>query len=305
MRPFRLVITEVPVQGMVWERMTDTHVIASQRFLVDPAGPGPLRVDPATPRARRRSPTLARVLIPRAFHVERDSLRKPRDGSLTGGVGTAPVSGRGPSWWAGRPGTPNLNVDTLTPDEGAAVVKRIALAAGVAVAAALALTSCVRLVQNGFDDKHSVSDQVTEVRLQNGSGDVTVRSKDGATETEIRRRVEYPKDTDKPGGVSHRMEGSTLVLDGCGSRCSVDYEVTVPSKDVRITGRNSSGDVLLEGVASVEVEIGSGDATVRDVAGVRQHRQRLGRPGRDRRRRRLRRPRSAPATPGWRTCAAG
>ncbi|GAA1268550.1 hypothetical protein GCM10009634_09680 [Saccharothrix xinjiangensis] len=35
-RPFRLVITEVPVQGLVWERMTDTHVIASQRFLSDP-----------------------------------------------------------------------------------------------------------------------------------------------------------------------------------------------------------------------------------------------------------------------------
>lgn len=36
-RPFRLVITEVPVQGLVWERLTDTHVIASRRFLSDPA----------------------------------------------------------------------------------------------------------------------------------------------------------------------------------------------------------------------------------------------------------------------------
>jgi hypothetical protein len=148
------------------------------------------------------------------------------------------------------------------------VVKRIALVAGVAVAAALALSSCVRLVQNGFDDQHSVSDQVAEIRLQNGSGNVVVRSRDGAAETEVRRRVEYPKDADKPSGVSHRMEGSTLVLDGCGSRCSVNYEVTVPSKDVRITGGNSSGDVRLEGVASVEVEVGSGDTTVRDVAGV-------------------------------------
>lgn len=40
-RPFRLVITEVPVQGMVWERMTETHVIASQRFLVDPTRSAP------------------------------------------------------------------------------------------------------------------------------------------------------------------------------------------------------------------------------------------------------------------------
>ncbi|ONI82737.1 hypothetical protein ALI22I_39820 [Saccharothrix sp. ALI-22-I] len=136
------------------------------------------------------------------------------------------------------------------------------------MAAAVALTSCVRLVQKGFDDTHSVSDQVTEVRIQNGSGDVVIRSRVGAGDTEIRRRVEYPRNTDKPSGVAHRMEGSTLVLDGCGSRCHVDYEVTVPSKDVRITGQNSSGNVRLEGVASVEVEIGSGDASVRDVAGV-------------------------------------
>ncbi|MFI9008499.1 DUF4097 family beta strand repeat-containing protein [Actinosynnema sp. NPDC053489] len=148
------------------------------------------------------------------------------------------------------------------------MVQRIALAAGVAVVAALALTSCVRLVQNGFDDRNTVSDQVTEVRLQNGSGNVVVRGREGATETEVRRRVEYPKDADKPGGVSHRMEGSTLVLDGCGNRCTVNYEVTVPGKGVRITGENSSGDVRLEGVASVEVEVGSGDATVRDVAGA-------------------------------------
>ncbi|MGM1058817.1 hypothetical protein [Saccharothrix sp. Mg75] len=40
-RPFRLVVTEVPVQGMVWERMTDAHVIASQRFLGDPARAAP------------------------------------------------------------------------------------------------------------------------------------------------------------------------------------------------------------------------------------------------------------------------
>ncbi|QQQ76313.1 DUF4097 family beta strand repeat protein [Saccharothrix sp. 6-C] len=148
------------------------------------------------------------------------------------------------------------------------MVKRIALTVGVAVAAALALTSCVRLVQNGFDDQHSVSERVTEVRLQNGSGDVTVRGQAGATATEVRRRVEYPKGSDKPGGVSHRVEGSVLVLDGCGSQCSVSYEVTLPTEDVKITGRNSSGDVVLERVASVDVEVGSGSTTVREVAGA-------------------------------------
>lgn len=150
------------------------------------------------------------------------------------------------------------------------MVKRIALATVVAVAAAVALTSCVRLVENGFDDVHSVADQVTEVRLQNGSGGVTVRSRaaGGTGETEVRRHLQYPKDMDKPDRASHRMEGTTLILDGCGNRCTVDYEVTVPSKDVRIIGNNDSGDVRLEGIAGIEVEIGSGDTTVRDVAGA-------------------------------------
>jgi hypothetical protein len=34
-RPFRLVITEVRVQGMVWERLTPAHVIASEHLLQD------------------------------------------------------------------------------------------------------------------------------------------------------------------------------------------------------------------------------------------------------------------------------
>lgn len=150
------------------------------------------------------------------------------------------------------------------------MVKRIALATVVAVAAAVALTSCVQLVEHGFDDVHSVGDRVTEVRLQNGSGDVVIRSRaaGGTGDTEVRRRVNYPKNRDKPEGVTHRVEGSALVLDGCGNRCSVHYEITVPSNDVRISGTNDSGDVRLEGVAEVEVEVGSGNTTVRDVAGV-------------------------------------
>lgn len=36
-RPFRLVITDVPVQGMVWERVAPGHVLASSAFLRDPA----------------------------------------------------------------------------------------------------------------------------------------------------------------------------------------------------------------------------------------------------------------------------
>ncbi|MFC6091467.1 hypothetical protein [Saccharothrix lopnurensis] len=145
--------------------------------------------------------------------------------------------------------------------------KRIGLAAVAAVTAAVALTSCVRLVEHGFEDRHTVGERITEVRLRNGSGDIVVRGRAGADSTEVRRRLQYPKNAAAPSGTSHRVEGTTLVLDGCGHRCTVDYEVTVPSEDVRVVGESESGDVRFEGVAAVEVEIGSGDAVIRGVSG--------------------------------------
>ncbi|MFD7658842.1 DUF4097 domain-containing protein [Actinosynnema sp. NPDC059797] len=145
--------------------------------------------------------------------------------------------------------------------------RRIGSAAVAVVIAAVALTSCVRLVQHGFEDQHTVTQSITEVRLQNGSGNVLVRSSEGATSTDVRRRLQYPKSAEKPSGLFHRVEGTTLVLDGCGNRCTVDYEVVVPSADVRVVGENSSGDVRFEGVAAVEVQVGSGNADMRDVSG--------------------------------------
>ncbi|MBW4715603.1 DUF4097 family beta strand repeat-containing protein [Saccharothrix obliqua] len=145
--------------------------------------------------------------------------------------------------------------------------KRIALAAVAAVLATGSLSSCVSFVENTFNDRHEVTEKVSTVRIHNGAGDVRLRGSEGVTTTEVKRVVEYPKGTDEPRGVTHRVEGDTLVLDGCGRRCSVNYEVTVPTLGVKVVGDNGSGDVTLEGVASVEVEVGSGDLVVRNVSG--------------------------------------
>ncbi|CCH35558.1 hypothetical protein BN6_83410 [Saccharothrix espanaensis DSM 44229] len=152
--------------------------------------------------------------------------------------------------------------------EGAVVVKRLALASVAAVLVAGTLSSCVRLVENSSSDTSDITDGVATVRIQNGAGNVRVRSAEGASGTQVVRKLEYPKDADKPTGATHRLEGDVLVLDGCGSRCTASYEVTVPSKDVKVTGENSSGDVALEGVASVDATFGSGNTTLRDVAGA-------------------------------------
>ncbi|MEU4801643.1 DUF4097 family beta strand repeat-containing protein [Actinosynnema sp. NPDC023587] len=152
--------------------------------------------------------------------------------------------------------------------EGAVVVKRIALVSVAVVLVAGALSSCVRLVQNNFSDTSDITEKITSVRVQNGAGDVSVRGAEGTNATRVVRKVDYPKDSDKPTGTTHRMEGGVLVLDGCGNQCTVSYEVTVPTKDVAVVGDNSSGDVTLEDVASVEISLGSGNGTLRKVSGT-------------------------------------
>jgi hypothetical protein len=139
------------------------------------------------------------------------------------------------------------------------------LALVVAGAATLSLSSCVQFVRHSFSDDRTVSSGVNSVRMQNGSGDVKVRYREG-TGTTIHRVVVHRRDG-KPSGETHRVEGDALVLGGCGDTCSVNYEVWVPSKDVRVLGEVGSGDVEVVGVASVEVNAASGNVVVRDLAG--------------------------------------
>nr|BFE47414.1 hypothetical protein GCM10017745_08410 [Saccharothrix mutabilis subsp. capreolus] len=147
------------------------------------------------------------------------------------------------------------------------VGKRVAVAVLGVVVGVGAVAGCVRLVQETFSDQGSVTEKVVAVRVQNDSGRVTVRGRDGVAAVEVKRTVQYSRNDDKPSGQTYRVEGDTLVLDDCGRNCSVDYEVTVPGKDVKVLGENGSGDLTFEGVASVDIRLGSGDVTVRDVTG--------------------------------------
>ncbi|GAA3881433.1 hypothetical protein GCM10022243_52530 [Saccharothrix violaceirubra] len=147
------------------------------------------------------------------------------------------------------------------------MVKRIVAAVAV-VTVAMGLTSCVKFVQETLRDEHTIKDQIATVRVQNGSGDAFVRSSDQATEVRIVRTFNFSKSMDAPPKDTYRTEGSTLVLEGCGNQCSVDYEVVVPAKDVKIVGENSSGDVRFEDLASVEIDLGSGNATLKGISGA-------------------------------------
>jgi hypothetical protein len=105
-------------------------------------------------------------------------------------------------------------------------------------------------------------DGVSRIRIDNDSGNVSIRTGDVQTTT-VREHFDFrwgEPDT------SYSIEDGELVLGDCGWWCSADYELIVP-EGMAINGDVDSGDLLLEGVASAEVDASSGDVTVRDVSG--------------------------------------
>lgn len=146
---------------------------------------------------------------------------------------------------------------------------RTALVALVAGAVLTVSTGCgIRIMKYEFSDDHVVAEKFTSVKVRSDddSGDVTIRYQQGLAETKIHRKVEHNRDN-KPSGVAHRVEGNTLVLDGCGRDCEINYEVLVPSAGISVVGDIGSGDVVFEGLAAVEFKTGSGRITARDIAG--------------------------------------
>ncbi|MFC4005437.1 DUF4097 family beta strand repeat-containing protein [Prauserella oleivorans] len=109
----------------------------------------------------------------------------------------------------------------------------------------------------------TVTERVTRIELATDSGDVRIRVDPDARATTVGQSLTYRWGRHDNAYV---VLGSTLRLHGCGDWCSVDYDVVVPP-GTAVSGAGDSGDLTLEGVASVDVLTGSGDVTVHDVAG--------------------------------------
>jgi Toastrack DUF4097 len=140
---------------------------------------------------------------------------------------------------------------------------RLAVTLGAA-GAMLALSACGVIEEHRFEQSAVVPEAVQQVRLEGGSGSVSIDTGAGST-TSIEQTIQYRGD--RPKVATHRIEAGTLVLDtDCGRHCSADYRVTVP-RGVVVTGRVGSGDIDLTGLAGVDVESGSGTISVADVTG--------------------------------------
>ncbi|WP_112276580.1 DUF4097 family beta strand repeat-containing protein [Lentzea terrae] len=138
----------------------------------------------------------------------------------------------------------------------------------VAVLMGALLSGCgIRIMKYEFTDDHVVAEKYTSVRVRAGSGNVAIRHVQGITETKIHRRVEHGRDN-RPTGVAHRIEGSTLVLDDCGNECSINYQIQVPSADIKVESLDAgSGNAEFEGLAAIDYKIGSGDFKAQTIAG--------------------------------------
>jgi DUF4097 and DUF4098 domain-containing protein YvlB len=134
--------------------------------------------------------------------------------------------------------------------------RRVALVTGAVVAAVV--SGCSDVNSTKTTDTSVEHTDISEIRIEKGSGNVTVRS-GAAGEVTIERTVSYHGN--KPA-KKHRVDGTVLVLPtGCGTECSIAYVVTAPP-DVTVTGENGSGDVDVSGVGRVDVRVGSGDLKV-------------------------------------------
>ncbi|MEV6720338.1 DUF4097 family beta strand repeat-containing protein [Streptomyces xanthochromogenes] len=145
------------------------------------------------------------------------------------------------------------------------ILTAVGVAAG-GLAACGSIGSIGSVGQKSFEDDPALSGRITAVRLENGSGGVTVNGTDGGSAS-LHRKVYYEKGTTRPSEATHRIEDGVLVLGGCSGSCSVKYTVQVPA-GIPISGDVSSGDVSLHRVGAVDVAASSGDIDLADVSGA-------------------------------------
>ncbi|MBB6344561.1 DUF4097 family beta strand repeat-containing protein [Nonomuraea muscovyensis] len=150
-------------------------------------------------------------------------------------------------------------------------MKRIAIAGGLLASAAL-LTGCglqgLAGPTNQDTATYDVTDKVTALRVEPGSGDAVISEYDGravhVTET-LGWRGTKPE-------AEHVVEGDTLRLSyTChdGPSCHVNYRIQVP-KGLTVDVESGSGDVTLRSLSgTVKLSMGSGDVDGNGLTGKR------------------------------------
>jgi hypothetical protein len=119
--------------------------------------------------------------------------------------------------------------------------------------------------QHTFQDDAAVSGPITAVRLDSGSGSITLNGKPGSTQASVHRELAYQGG--RPTAPSSRVDGGVLVLHGCGQHCSVTYTVSLPA-GLPVTGQTSNGEITLSQVGDVQVSSSNGGISLDGVNGT-------------------------------------
>lgn len=113
-------------------------------------------------------------------------------------------------------------------------------------------------------DTANVDGEITEVRIDSSSGSVIVEGDDDAEGATIERAVTTR--ANRTVGPTHSVDGSTLVLSGCGRWCSVDYVARI-AEGVDVSGNTANGAIELTDVGEVDVRTTNGRISLDGVAG--------------------------------------
>jgi DUF4097 and DUF4098 domain-containing protein YvlB len=136
-----------------------------------------------------------------------------------------------------------------------------------ALVAATALTGCGSLLRNKVEYESTEPVKITEIAISGGSGDVIVRP-GAASSVDIHRTLLY-RGKRVPDEKTYTVDGTVLRIDTvCDvSDCGVNYAIRAP-EGVRITGENGSGNLRVDGVSTMDLQIGSGDVVIRGATGA-------------------------------------
>lgn len=118
--------------------------------------------------------------------------------------------------------------------------------------------------KNELTSDTTVSGPVKVVDIHADDGRLTIRP--GGPAVRIHRVVHYQDHTPHPG---QRLDSGRLTFTRDCSRCSIDYELTVPAS-ITVRARADSGRIDVTGVAAADASNDSGSVTVRSVKGAVQ-----------------------------------
>jgi hypothetical protein len=141
---------------------------------------------------------------------------------------------------------------------------RIRMPAAIALAVATtAVFSGCALAVSSFTDDATLTQTIDAVRIDADAGSVVIRGVAGLGDATVHRNVNYRGQ--KPGNT-HRIDGGTLVLNGCGRNCAVSYTVQVPD-GVPVSGQTTNGTLEFSNVGDIDVRTSNGRINLDGVAG--------------------------------------